>query len=291
MFGATNKIKIQSDDVFGKKYLTIVSNELQKTIETIYKQDIKTIVIKTYEGYELKNLEWLKKCPFISQVHLFCYEDNFELQGLHYLKDLKLLNLNVTAKKGLQGLDFDNFPKLQNCSIDWNPKMKNLFNCISLQRLSLRKYKGKDLDNMDSLSNLNELIINNATIESLSGIEGLNINRLELVNMRKLVSLKGVESLINLKVLEIENCSKVESIDDIDTLLNLEKLGLNNSKEVETLKPIRDLKKLQQLDFWGNTLIQDGDITPCIGIPKVAFENRKHYNYKNEEIDKLNEKR
>ena len=289
MFGITNKIKIQSDDVFGKKYLTIVSNELQKTIETIYKQDIKTIVIKTYEGYGLKDLEWLKNCPFINQVHLFCYEDNFKLQGLHYLKGLEFLNLNVTAKKGLQGLDFDNFPKLQNCSIDWNPKMKNLFNCASLQRLNLRKYKGKDLNNVGDLSNLTELVINTTTIESLIRIEGLNINRLELVNMRKLVSLKGVESLYNLKVLEMENCSKVESIDNINTLLNLEKLGLNNCKEIETLNPIRDLKKLQWLDFWGNTSIQDGDMTPCIGIQKVAFENRKHYNYKNEEIDKLNQ--
>jgi hypothetical protein len=36
MFGINNKIKIQSDDVFGNKYLTIISIELQGYIEAIY---------------------------------------------------------------------------------------------------------------------------------------------------------------------------------------------------------------------------------------------------------------
>ncbi len=291
MFGINNKIKIQSDDIFGEKYVTVVSDELQKTIEAIYKHDIKTIVIKTYEGYGSKDLEWLKECSFINQVHLFCYEDDFELKGLHYLKDMKLLNLNVTANKVLQELDFGYFSKLQNCSVDWNPKMKNLFNCITLQRLSLRKFKGKNLKGISNLSNLNELIINNSLIEELTGIEGLNINRLKLAYLRKLETLNGINTLAkSLKILEIENCTKIEKINYLKELINLERLGINNCKQIESLNPISNLSKLQYLDFWGDTSIIDGDMTPCIGISKVAFENRKHYNYKNDEINRLNSK-
>ena len=292
MFGINNKIKIQSDDIFGEKYVTVVSDKLQKTIETIYNYDIKTIVIKTYDGYSFKDLEWLKECSFIDQVHLFCYEDNFELKGLHYLKDMKLLNLNVTAKKMSQELDFGYFSKLQNCSLDWNPKMENLFNCITLQRLSLRKFKGKNLKGIDNLSNLNELLINNSLIEGLIGLEGLAINSLKLSYLKKLETLNGINTLVeSLKILELENCPKIEKIDYMEVLSNLQKLGLNNCKQIDSLKPIQNLNKLQQFDFWGNTSILDGDMSPCIGIRKVAFENRKHYNYKNEEIDRINENR
>jgi hypothetical protein len=247
--------------------------------------------IKTYDGYNLNDLRWLQNCPFVEEVHLFCYEDNFELEGLHYLKNLRVLNLNITAKKSSKELDFDYFKTLENCSIDWNPKMKNLFKCSTIQRLYLRKYKARNLEGIKSLSNLKELLMNNSGIESLGGLEGLDIEKIELSRLKKLTSLKGLEGTKNsLKTLVIESCSKFDSLGVLRELSSLEKLGINDCKEIKSLAPIKDLNKLNYLDFWGNTKILDGDMTPCLGIDKVAYENRKHYNYTNEEIDRLNQK-
>ncbi|QMU65723.1 MAG: hypothetical protein GKR88_16525 [Flavobacteriaceae bacterium] len=291
MFGIKNKFKIQSDDTFGNNYVTVTSDDIAGYIETIHKNDIKNIVIKTYEGYNLNDIKWLESCPFIEIVHLFCYEDNFELEGLHYLENLRVLNLNVTAKRASQILDFSYFKNLENCSIDWNPKMKNLFNCITIKRLYLRKYKVKNLEGISNLINLKELLINNSSIENLEGMEMLDIEKIELSRLRKLASLKGLESLRNnLRTLEIESCTKLDDLAYLSHLSRLEKLGINDCKEIKSLLPIKDLSNLKWLDFWGSTKIFDGDMTPCLGIGKVAFENRKHYNYTNEEIDRLNQK-
>jgi hypothetical protein len=291
MISFNQKIKVKSDNVFGNSYIEINSDNIEDIIKKIYKHDVRTIVIKTYEGYKLKNLNWLKNCPFINKVHLFCYEDNFDMSGLHFLKELELLNLNVTAKKISSEIDFKNFSRLKNCSIDWNSKMKNLFMCKSIERLHLRKFKANDLSQMKNLTSLKELLLNNSSIVTLLGIENLGITNLELSYLKKLESIKGIDCLRDtLLTLEIENCSKIERINGFESLYALNKLGLNNCKEIESLKPIENLKKLKWLDFWGNTKISDGDMSPCIGIDKVAFENRKHYNYKNEEIDKLNQK-
>jgi Leucine-rich repeat (LRR) protein len=133
--------------------------------------------------------------------------------------------------------------------------------------------------------------MNNSGIESLGGLEGLDIEKIELSRLKKLTSLKGLEGTKNsLKTLVIESCSKFDSLGVLRELSSLEKLGINDCKEIKSLAPIKDLNKLNYLDFWGNTKILDGDMTPCLGIDKVAYENRKHYNYTNEEIDRLNQK-
>ncbi|WP_226390530.1 hypothetical protein [Penaeicola halotolerans] len=282
------KKKIEIVNTEWGKSAYISSDNIAGDMEAVKKSNILGVILSFDKGYKLDNVDFLKDYTFIERITISSYQA-IDYTALRHLKNLKVLAINVLAKDN-QEIDFNMFPKLEDCRFIWRPKAKTIFNCTSLKRLDIIKFNKEDLQDLRHLVNLKTLGLRQSSIKSLIGIENLLLERLGLYHLSKLDNLKGVDKLSKtLKYLDVESCKNIDEIEEISQLYSLEKLGLNNCKEIKSLSPIRGLKKLKWFDFWGNTSIQDGDMTPCIGIQKVAFENRKHYNYKNEEIDKLNQ--
>jgi hypothetical protein len=64
-------------------------------------------------------------------------------------------------------------------------------------------------------------------------------------------------------------------------LSQLRSLDISNLGEVRSLSPIKNLKKLEELHFYENTNIVDGDIrllSRLRSLNDVRFMNRRHYN-------------
>src|SRR3989339_771511 len=86
--------------------------------------------------------------------------------------NLKYLNLQVYSD---DEIDLNNFVHLENCIIQWQKTIKNLFYCLSLKSLSM-SYDKKDLDkfsNLVNLENLKKIVLNNLNdIDSIKPLVG-----------------------------------------------------------------------------------------------------------------------
>lgn len=215
------------------KAIYVKSNQIADDMYYAEKNKIKHIIISQYENqYTLNNVDFLQHYPFIENITISTWE-NIDYSALKYLRNLKILNINILAiDKG--ALDFNDFPNLEDLGIAWNNKRKNISNLNHLKILGLTKYKSKNLKELSSLLSLEKLILGQSSIENLEGIEGLvNLKRLSLFKNKKLASLKGLENLTNLADLEIDECKSLESVEEVHKLKNLKTLKIVNCGNIE----------------------------------------------------------
>jgi hypothetical protein len=264
----------------------VTSDTIKDDMLFLIKNNIKGVIITNDNGYILDNVDFFKEYDFIEIVIVSAYKE-IDYSGIHYLINLKILILNILSKEN-QYIDFSKFPNLIDCRFNWRAKAISLFDCTSLEYLNITKYKGTDLDKFEKLVNLKTLCIGQSAIETLNGITKLtSLVKLDLFNNRKLSSFNGISVLKHLKEFSIDSCKGLSEINEISQLENLEKLKINNCGDIESVKPIVGLKNLKEFYFQDSTNVVDGDISPCIGLSKTSFQDRKHYNYKYQEIKNL----
>ncbi|WP_143164984.1 leucine-rich repeat domain-containing protein [Chryseolinea serpens] len=211
---------------------------------------------------------------------------NLDITALGKFVNLRRLLVQTAPA---QVIDFDNFPLLQECRIEWSKKVKNIDRLKSLEILHVWKYKMDDLQGIGGLRSLRELSVIRSSITSLEGIGSLDaLERLELGYLRKLNSLHGVERVSNLRRLDIDCCPHIEDLSPVQELKNLEQLGTYRCRKINSLKPLKYLTKLDIVYILGGTDIVDGDMTPLIGRKDATIATRKHYTHSSGEIDKLN---
>lgn len=182
-------------------------------------------------------------------------------------------------------VDFSKFQNLKHLRCDNGSKYRQNINCLyKLRQLVLFKYdinreSISDLVNLEYLS----LIHGNYTdLNFLKSFEGLK--ELELNFAKKLTDISVLKGNRSISRLEFEGCKKIENIEDvISSMTNLESLILFGVK-LESVNWIKKLNKLNQLWIYESNII-DGDISPIAHIKNVKIDNRKHYNYK---YDNLN---
>lgn len=215
------------------KAIYVKSHQIADDMHYAEKNNIKNVIISQYENqYTLNNVDFLQHYASIENITISTWE-NIDYSALKYLKNLKVLNINILAvDKG--ELDFNDFPNIEDLGIAWNNKRKNISSLKNLKILGLIKYKSKNLNEFSSLLNLERLILGQSSIESLAGIESLvNLKRLSLFKNKKLTSLKGLENLTNLVDLEIDECKSLESIEELKQLKNLKTLKIENCGNIE----------------------------------------------------------
>ena len=278
-----NEIEIV-DTEFGQA--VYLGSDIEFVMNYATQNKIKGLIISYDRGFRNTTIEFLKNYTFIENL-IIQYYGNIDLNGIHYLRNLKKLALNIIANDN-QLIDFSCFPNLETCFFDWRPKAKSIFNCKTLKDLRISKFRKENLEDLQELSNLEALTITSSPIKYLKGIENLKISRLRLYYLTKLENLNYIEGLAEyIKELDIHACKKIKNIQQIASLTNLEMLGLNNCGEIDNIKPIKNLKKLYRFNFRESTNILDGDVTPCFDLKDVAFQNRKHYTHTYEEINKV----
>lgn len=223
----------------------------------------------------LSGLEWLK----LVSIHS---GQKIDLVSVSRLTDLR--RLSVTSSGGAP-LDFSGLRKLERCFLNWWTGARSIFECESLESLSIDKLPAKESNGFAQLKNLRDLTIYSQSMKSLESIAHLeNLQKLELNRFRNLESLDGIENLKSLRSLNINECSRLSDLSPLTALTNLEHLVVSDWGTIETLAPVRKLKKLRAFSFSGaRTTIADGDLSPLEELPMLSmlmFASRRHYSHK-----------
>jgi Leucine-rich repeat (LRR) protein len=247
-------------------------------------KNIVEIELNAGKGWHGSDLSFLAELPHLQSLKILDLKVS-SVDPIHYLHGLKELEIITYCKTEIR---FSEFPQLEVCALEWRPKANSLFNCLSLKKLFVNSYKGKDASAFANLLNLESLAILNAPVENLQGLKALNKLRfLRLAGLKRLTSLDGIECLSNLEELEIHTCRSISSISQISNLKHLRKLYLSNDSNIDSLKPIVELEELESITFIESTNIVDGDLTPLLNkkkLSRVSFQNRRHYSHKREDL-------
>jgi hypothetical protein len=273
----------------GELSLFIDSSRLDECIEFMISHQFKHIHINSYQGYALRDLDFLSRIDDFVEGIVILEAHHANLEIVNTLHKLKSLGFGDDKKSTV---DLSNFPDLENCAVQYSPRLKGLETCKNLKHLTLSNYKSNsnDLSDFPGLFSLESLFLIQAKLKSLDGIGKLNsLKNLSLYGVSKLLTIEDTGKLSNtLEEIEIENCKNIVDFNSISKLTNLKKLIITQSGEIKTLSFLESLKNLDFISFWGTNIL-DGDLSYCRGISYVGFNNKKHYSSSFESFKKLNQ--
>ncbi len=151
------------------------------------------------------------------------------------------------------------------------------------------KEKFKSFDNLSVNDKLSYLELNWANIKNFDGIEKFeNLKRLELHYCVKLENDFGLSRLSeNIEFLHINMSKKFVFADELHQLRKLKVLCLNCCGSIENLDFLKSFPNLIDFRFVDTNII-DGNLKPILEHPTirtVGFLNKKHYNYKHNQIE------
>ncbi|MGD9955090.1 MAG: hypothetical protein AB7O74_15305 [Candidatus Nanopelagicales bacterium] len=154
----------------------------------------------------------------------------------------------------------------------------------SVQHLDLRRWKRQDLADVAHLNALATLTLQSRRLRSLSGIEGLRLSRLTLMDARLLANIESLGSQsATLTRLDLIGCRSLHELEQLGRLHSLEILILRHCGKLESLAPLLSIPTLQVLAVDGDTEIADGDIASMAtkpGLRWMTVENfAKSYNF------------
>jgi hypothetical protein len=263
----------------------IHGDRIDEYVEFINKNNYKSVYINNLR-YTHTNIDFLTKCPQIEELSIGSPYIT-ELTALYELENVKHLSLDE-LNIPLNLKELNSFQKLESLFFEWNKNIQGYDSVPKLKELGIWKYKpkSKNLDELTSLTKLEELTITQGSINSLKGC-GLfpNLRKLELNYLRNLEYIDEIEkNASTLKSIAFDTCSKIKNHDYVSCLKELESLIFSKCGNIENLQFLKLLPKLKHFSFVDSTIL-DGDLTPCIGIEYVGFLDKKHYNRKFKELN------
>ena len=222
---------------------------------------------------------------FLSELNLDLLEvidiHDKGIDAIENLGNLKRLSLNLPIKTQL---DFRNLDKLVRCFTYWSGFTESILEVKSLVSLYLDDFKIKDVPNFSKLNQLKQLTLGNSNLNELSFLIDLpQLEKLELLNCKKLESFFAIGKLIHLKSLNIDGFKDIGSLEFLGSCKDLEVLLLNVGK-INTIKVLGKLKKLKAVSFNGPpTVIEDGNLEILTTLPLLSMlmiQSKKHYTHR-----------
>jgi len=249
--------------------------------------DVVELELNHAKGWRGSDLSFLSELSYLKSFNILELRPSIQnIDPIHFLHELRYLGVTTYCSTEIR---FSEFPKLEDCGLEWGTrKAQSLFDCKSLKKLFVNRYKGKDIEPFTRLTELESLTIYTAPIVSLQGIEPLHkLRRLSIALFRKLASLAGIQGLTQLEELHISTCRSFHSIVEVSCLTHLRKLILANCGDIDSFKPLEKLSNLEEVIFYESTNVIDGDLLPLMQLKKlssVTFQNRRHYSHRREEF-------
>ena len=232
------------------------------------------------------------------QLNVFGFNCNFNVSKsnatINNFNNLRILICPFSEPLTL--ISFFSLTKLERLEITWNYKIEGLSELVNLKDLRLWKYKPslKKLNEFNKYIGIEKMMLVQATIDSVDGIQGLNqLTELEIARPKGFKSFftEDLEDcLINLKELELSFCKEL-NYDSIPQINNLIKFTITDGGDkIESLAFI--LKKMPNLEILicYDTTLRDGNLKYLLkhkSLKKVTIQHKKHYNIKEEEINFL----
>lgn len=255
----------------------------------LFDNNVSELELNHAKGWYGNNVDFLQHLPYLKSFIIVDFNIALEsIKGVHFLHKLQSLNITTYCKTPI---NFNFFPKLENCSFQWRGGSESLFECKSLNRLFLNNYNKSNSNVFSNLINLEQLTILNSPIEDLFGVASLQrLKYLSIGNLKKLKSLHGIGELQQLEELVIDTCKEINNIAEIFKIKLLKKIMLLNLGNIESIKGIENLTQLETFLFYESTNIVDGDLSPLLKLnrlSKISFQNRKHYSQRREDFGNL----
>ncbi len=187
---------------------------------------------------------------------------------------------------------FDQLDENTVCQIDFK-EIKNLDDFSSILYASIYKLKhdSKSFLAIEKFEKLLFLELNSGNLINFEGLSNLkSLKRLELHYCVKLETDFGLKNFSdNLEFLHINMSRKFKFSDELLSLKKLKVLCLNDCGSIENLDFLENFPNL--IDFrFVDTKILSGDLSPILNHPSlrtVGFIDKKHYNFKCDQINSI----
>lgn len=241
----------------------------------------KGLILNLSKGWKGRDYEFLKDLEFVEVLDVV----GTEAENLAAICEMpRLAEVNLTLTKPTETVPFSQLKTLKYAYLLWWNGAKDIVNSKSLEMLYLDKPKLKDFGVFSGLTALRSLTLANCPLSSLDWLEdhrGLEV--LEFLNCRKLSDFSKIGVCADLKRLVISGSKELHDLEFLRGLSELEVLNLTDDKEIGSLSPLTFLQNLKAFTFAGSTNVVDGDLSPLVGLPKLAmlqFYERRHYSHK-----------
>ena len=248
------------------------------------RQDVVELELNQGRGWRGDDVAFLADLPELKALDILDLTIK-DIGPIHALPNLRHLGVTTYC---LTEIRFSEFQHLEECALEWRPKAKSLFECISLKKLFVNRYAGQDAEPFARLTRLESLSILNSPLRTLEALRALrNLRFLRLGGLRRLASLAGVEDLVNLETLQVHTCRAIRRVGELGHLSKLRELHLDNDGDISSLRPLDALDALESVSFYESTNIVDGDLSPLLrqkALRRVSFKNRRHYSHRREDF-------
>ncbi|AYN04383.1 hypothetical protein [Flavobacterium sp. 140616W15] len=261
------------------------SYELEANIAFVKERKINNLtLIPNPNGYNLKDLNFLKEIPFLKELHMGACNQIQNYEGLKFLKDMELLIIG-SDKKNI--IDFSNLENLTWLSFSYSKNIIGLEKLVNLKTIGVGS-ANDDFCNIDVFSNfkkLNTLSIVQGIITNLEFLkDNTSLEFLEFNYMRRGFSLQGIQYLKDsLKRLKLVSSKKIDDIELVSVLEKLEWLILSNSVALKDSGFLNNLKNIEALTVSGSSYFIDGDLRSLKemrdAIKHYKVQDKKHYFY------------
>lgn len=281
-----SKVRLKND----RNGITVLigKDNVKESIDYIQTHQTKNVEI-TYR-YGEPQIDFLSECPDIEALILEGPSvQNFE--GAYHLKVLKALI--ITDASPSLTIDLSQLTSVEEIYGKLPPMTMAIGSLINLKKMMVRGYKSKErnLEEFADLKALEHLELMNSNTISLEGIQGLKkLRHLGLFRMKTLTNIEAIEHLSeNLKKLQIDFVKNIQDFSPIAEVQSLEYLSLSACGDIPSIRFTRRLPNLKTLIF-ADSVVVDGDVSPCIGLEYVYFTENKHYSHRLKEVTSVHDR-
>lgn len=253
---------------------------LVEHIDLINKHKLEKVLIIS------NSIEFIKSCPSLKYIQISpsVPRDEFDYSPLYEMPEIKSLNCRMSYGEN-QTIDYSKINGLEDIHITNNYQI-NFENIGTLKSLAITDYLEKDISKLYTSKKLDTLLIFTSKIKNIKGIDNSSsMQCLYLINNRSLEDISELEKVNKtLRALTIENSSKLTNFEVLSKLTNIEYLKITGSNKIPNMEFIKELKNLKTLIL--EIEIENGDLTPCLGLSYVYVKGKKHYNLKDKDLPK-----
>jgi hypothetical protein len=186
-------------------------------------------------------------------------------------------------------MDFRSLPNLAKLYIYHEKNnFEQIYELNKLEKLRINNWRESDFSKFTGLTGLKELeLVDARKLESVRGINQISqIKSLSLTACSRFADISALKDAICLEALSIESCNKINWPNLISGLDNLRWLGLLKVKSFPSLKLFENCRELEEIKVI-ETKIEDGFVSmlKCfLNLKSASIQHKSSYDWKKVEL-------
>lgn len=262
-------------------YLNFRSDDIPGSIEAFVRLGAKWASFNAFHGFaQDASLAFLESHPEVTGIAIA----NSEQRDVSVLTKLPWLG-RLSFRFSPVACDLSALAKLEELRIGWDKRLVMPPATAPIQRLHLGTYSpaSKDLSALPHYKHLLSLHLVRGNLASLDGIERFtDLREIDLAYTTRLASLAAL-SRSSVTHAHFESFKSVTDWESLGKCKTMESIGMSRMGTIPSLGFIREMPKLREFRFVV-TEIEDGDLSPLLGLESVAFFDERHYSHTEEQV-------